>query len=117
MNGTCVKHALTLRDAAVVIVKRYGKLEDCGAAKLLIARIGEIVISYRSPFQPLPKLDEKSKYEIARLGGRLNLSYGLDVWAPKKVLNIEWDDRGAFEVISFRRGDWESVLSATERLQ
>jgi len=34
---------------------------------------------------------------------RRSLPYGLDIWAPKKVLSIQWDTGGRFEVISYRR--------------
>jgi hypothetical protein len=40
----------------------------------------------------------------------------LSVWATvrgkrAKVLNIEWWDGGAVELVSFRRGPWEAELS------
>jgi hypothetical protein len=41
-----------------------------------------------------------------------NLPYGLDVWAPNKVLNIEWDDKGNYALVSFRPGAWEAELTA-----
>jgi hypothetical protein len=34
----------------------------------------------------------------------------LDINAPRKVLNIEWDDDGYVEVVSYKRGDWEASL-------
>ena len=36
--------------------------------------------------------------------------YGLDIWAPKKVLNIEWEESGDVVLVSFRRGEWEFEL-------
>jgi hypothetical protein len=39
-----------------------------------------------------------------------NLPYGLDVWAPKKGLNIEWDDKGNVTLVSLRPGAWETEL-------
>jgi hypothetical protein len=44
-----------------------------------------------------------------------NLPYGLDVWAPKKVLNIEWDNSGNVALFSMRRGAWETELIAAAR--
>jgi len=38
------------------------------------------------------------------------LPYGLDIWAPKKVMNIEWSDQGELAIVSFRRGAWEDEL-------
>jgi hypothetical protein len=42
----------------------------------------------------------------------MRLPYGLDVWAPNKVLNIEWDAQGKVVLVSLHRGDWEAELMA-----
>ena len=76
------------------------------------AEIGDVTISYRTPFQPLPPLSQFMRYQIARLGGKESLPYGLDIWfAHKKVLNVEWNDEGLIEIISYRPGEWEDQLS------
>jgi hypothetical protein len=50
--------------------------------------------------------------QIALYGGEQNLPYGLDIWfAHKKVLNVEWNDEGLIEIISYRPGEWEDQLS------
>jgi hypothetical protein len=36
----------------------------------------------------------------------------LDVWCGSEVLNIEWTDDGAIEVVSYQPGDWEGRLLA-----
>jgi hypothetical protein len=56
----------------------------------------------------------KQKYLAALYGipPRQNLPYGLDVWTPTKVLNIEWDDQGNVELVRFRPGGWEAQLLA-----
>ena len=37
--------------------------------------------------------------------------WGLDIWADKKVLNIEWDDRKDItELVTLKRGDWEQTV-------
>jgi hypothetical protein len=99
-----------LRDAAIAIVSRRGAWETYrpGAIKIMGARTGRIQISYRTPFQPLPDDQSKQKYLAALFGIplRQNLPYGLDIWAPKKVLNIEWNDHGKVELVSFRPGEW-----------
>jgi hypothetical protein len=38
--------------------------------------------------------------------------YGLDVYWPKKVLVIEWNDAGEVRIVGFRRGEWEGKLIA-----
>ncbi len=106
--------AAKLRDAAIAIVRRYGTWETdgSGALKIMGARIDRIQIIYRTPFQSLPDDQSRQKY-LAALHGiplRRNLPYGLDIWTPKKVLNIEWDDRGRIQLVSFRPGQWETEL-------
>jgi hypothetical protein len=111
-GGSETEHAraLALRDAALIVVKRDGTWRDCGSAKLLFAQSDGISVAYRTPFQKLPEESDLTKYHIARLGAQLNLPYGLDVWAPKKVLNIEWDDQGSVALIALRSGAWEADL-------
>ena len=48
------------------------------------------------------------KYNDALLGRkprRERLPYGIDVWYPKKVLNVEWDDDGLVHIISYKPGE------------
>jgi hypothetical protein len=41
------------------------------------------------------------------------LAYGLDIFAPGKVPNMEWDGGGdRFLVTTFKRGAWEAELMA-----
>ena len=40
------------------------------------------------------------------------MPYGLDVYCPKKVLVVEWDDAGEVRVVGFRPGEWEGKLAA-----
>jgi hypothetical protein len=76
------------------------------------AEIGDVAITYRTPFQPLPPLSQFMRYQIALYGGKENLPYGLDIWfAHKKVLNVEWNDEGLIRIISYRPGEWEDQLS------
>ena len=45
-----------------------------------------------------------------------NLPYGLDLWTPQRVFNIEWDVRGNVALVSFRPGEWEAeLIAAAER--
>ena len=98
--------ALALRDAAMTVVRRIGVWETIEFArqaassprdmKILSTHIGSVQISYRTPFQRMPQAHDSVKYRAAQHGLTVpqNLPYGLDVWAPNKVLNIEWDDKG-----------------------
>jgi hypothetical protein len=107
--------AVALRDVALTVVSRTGRWERGSGVNLLTAQMGSLMISYRTPFQRLPARDGRLVAKAASLGLRLpqNLPYGLDIWAPKKVLNLEWDDRGAVTLVSFKSGVWEAELVAT----
>jgi hypothetical protein len=118
-KGTKLARALLLRDAALAVLRRMGVWETIpvrGARdmKFLSARIGSVQISYRTPFQRVPQAANAVKYRAAQHGLTVpqNLPYGLDVWAPNKVLNMEWDDEGNYEIVSFRPGAWEAELTA-----
>jgi hypothetical protein len=81
--------------------------------KFLSGGLGRLHISYRNtPFQNAPWADGLLRYRAAQLGLTVpqSLPYGLDVWAPKKVLNIEWDDKGNVALVSLRPGAWETEL-------
>src|ERR1043165_1137272 len=93
--------AMALRDGAVDVVKRLGTWESVAPTKVLIARIGSLQIVYRTPFQRLHAVADRMKYNAAILGSKGNLPYGLEVWAPKKVLGIEWDNQGNVELFNF----------------
>lgn len=45
-----------IQRVAVSAVMRFGKLETSGAAKLAILRKKDLMIAYRTPFNPLPPL-------------------------------------------------------------
>ena len=41
---------------------------------------------------------------------KASLPYGLDVYAPKRVLDIAWDDAGTVELIRYDPGEWEWAI-------
>jgi hypothetical protein len=119
-KGAKLAHALLLRDGALTVLRRMGVWETiavrgAGDMKVLSARIGSLDILYRTPFQQMPQPDDTLKYRAAQLGltSPKNLPYGLDIWAPKKVLNIEWDDKGNVALVTLRPGAWELELTTT----
>ena len=92
------------------------------AFRILSAIHGQISVIHRTPFSgkpPAPKISEQQKYLLALAGSEYkeNLPYGLDVWAPKKVLNIEWDALGRVEVRGYRPGVWETELETLALLR
>ena len=81
-----------LRDAAVSLLKLRGQWCSNLGIETLDARVGGIDISLRPAFDTA-------------------YSHGLDIWAPNKVLNIEWDEaRRRLMTVSFGRGNWEQLL-------
>jgi hypothetical protein len=107
-----IARVIALRDAALIVVKRAGAWEAASQIKLLTAHVGTLLIGYRTPFQRLPEAPEQMKYFAAQHGKPSPESwpYGLDVWAPKKVMCIEWDDQGNVLLLSLRHGEWEAEL-------
>jgi hypothetical protein len=107
-----IARVIALRDAALIVVKRAGAWEAASQIKLLTAHVGTLLIGYHTPFQRLPEAPEQMKYFAAQHGKLSPESwpYGLDVWAPKKVMCIEWDDQGNVLLLSLRHGEWEAEL-------
>jgi hypothetical protein len=99
------------RAGALLAIKKQGKWERVGARRAIGVQLGDVKISYRTPFQPLTPLAELLRYQRRLVGGKENLPYGLDIWyARKKVLNVEWTDEGAIEIISYEPGEWERAF-------
>jgi hypothetical protein len=95
--------AIKLRDKALKVVRAEGKLSPLLTGKTVLFKTltfqsGYIEIHYRSPFGPIHDA--------------FVMPYGLDVYCPKKVLVVEWDDAGEVHVVGFRPGEWEGKLAA-----
>ena len=96
-----------IRASALLAVRLRGKWEGAGYIRLCVADLGDVKIGYRTPFQRLPAESDVLRYQLALVGGKENLPYGLDIWqARMKVLNVEWNDNGDLEVILYRPGEW-----------
>jgi hypothetical protein len=103
MKLTKKDRAIKLRDKALKVVRSKGQLSPLLTGKTVVFKTltyhsGYLQIHYRAPFEPIHD--------------RAIMPYGLDVYWPKKVLNIEWDDAGEVRVVGFRRGEWEGKLAA-----
>jgi hypothetical protein len=127
IRSTKLLRALQLRNAGLSVIRCSGMWQACGGTprsvpgagsmRFLTARTGTLWISCRTPFQRIPHADDDLKYRAVQYGLTVpkNLPYGLDVWAPKKVLNIEWDNSGNVALVSMRRGSWETELISAAR--
>jgi len=77
-------------------------------------------IGYRTPFHKMPDgigariMPETVKYTAAMLQRRnpKDEPYGIDIWAPMKVLSVVWHDGSKPVVVSYKPGDWEGRLEA-----
>jgi hypothetical protein len=109
--------ARELRDAAVALAQHFGVWETASNIKFLSARVATLRISYRTPFQRTPGPGDQLKLlgAVHGLGVPKNMDYGLDVWAQKKVMNVEWNSAGDFVLVSFHPGEWETELMVAAR--
>ena len=119
-NTSRLVRVLRLRDAALEIIRCEGKWEEFGrAGKVLCARIGDIQMIYRTPFQKMPEIGitDSQRHCLATNGIKMTrqLPYGLDIWVTRKVMNLEWDHRGKPDLVSFKPGDWEADLLEASR--
>ena len=79
-----------IRRAAVAAAMRSGRFQASGTARLLVLRKRDVMIAYRTPFNPLPPLSEMAKFLAAREGKTAHLQpYGIDIWQLDigKVMN------------------------------
>lgn len=111
--------AIELRDMALSVVKARGAMEGTRDGPNLLTFRDDgpagIIILYRTPFQRLPfdPPPALAHYLAAQAGKPPpgNMPFGLDICAPKKVLNIEWaeGDR-CVNMVSYKPGQWEREL-------
>jgi hypothetical protein len=109
-----IARAIQLRDAALDLIKRSKQRPSKGIVSFDGDGFHGI---YRTLFFRLPATTDRFKYSAALHGrtlhrGSINLPYGLDIWqcGGRKVLNIEWDEKGIVELVSYKPGDWEAAL-------
>jgi hypothetical protein len=109
---TALDDVRLIRDRALKIVRESGRPVTAGPLKLIQASLGDLKIILRTPFSgksPEP-VAPSYLHALVKQYASPSLPYGLDIFAPKKVLNVEWDANDELQVISFRRGDWEHQL-------
>lgn len=111
---TKLERALAARNKAIDVIRKRGRWKPAAANERIVeAVIGRLTISYRAPLQKLSSGTEKLRYLGTLVGNKATLPYGLNVWLEgKKVLNLEWDEDGAVELISYKYGDWEILLAS-----
>ena len=132
------KRVIMIRDRAVQFAMAHGHWESIGTKRRIAARAWPLMLSYRTPFQRMFNASEEAKYWLALRNQKANLAYGLNIWFEgipdnllndpniecdftsdyvRKVLNVEWDNQGHVEILSFRRGRWENFAFLSEAVQ
>lgn len=107
MTATRLKLVISLRDAALAVLRKSGKPRNRPG-------LSGLEIVQGPPDFVEPPIQMSSRVSLDR---GWSLPYGVDVWATlrgkvMKVLNIEWGDGGTILLVSFRRGPWEAELLA-----
>ena len=97
-----LERALETRDAALALIRQRGEWVARGDIPFLMVRGKGFTLALRTPFQRLPKQRQPR--------AKASLPYGLEVYAPKRVLDITWDDAGTVELIGYDPGDWEGAV-------
>jgi hypothetical protein len=65
-----------------------------------------LTIAYRIPLQKWPDRQNSRTMPVK------DEPYGIDIWAPRKVLSVVWHDSRKQIVVSYKPGEWESRLEA-----
>jgi hypothetical protein len=92
---------------------RFGRFESSGFTRLMVLRRKDVMIAYRTPFNPLPPLSENAKYLAAKEGRTAYLMpYGIDIWRfdTGKVMSLGWHDGQNAVADHYRPGDWETMF-------
>ena len=109
-TSTRIEAARKIRDHILPVVQRMGSASEISGIKSLSWEMKPWLVMHRTPFGPTPT-PETYRGAIARQK-MTDRRYALDIWHGRKVLNIEWDSLDNFEIVSFKRGQWEDELIA-----
>jgi hypothetical protein len=112
------QRVVALRDLAVVAAMRHGCIEVSGEARLVVLREAGLMIAYRTPFNPLPRLTESMRFEAALRGkSAYREPYGIEIWQERlgKVLSVGWRNLDQPVVDNFEHGLWEQGLADIAR--
>ena len=108
------ERVVALRDLAVAAAMRRGCFEASGDARLVVLRQAGLMIAYRTPFNPLPRLTERMKFEAALRGKSTHREpYGIEIWQERfgKVLSVGWSGEEPPAVDAYEQGLWERTLA------
>jgi hypothetical protein len=111
---TRLQRALIVRDAVLAWLRDHGITEIVSGMRVLGGEVAPYRFIHRTPFTELPdNLNRDYQYAVLlqERGRPVNLPYGLDVCLSGcKVMNLEWDNDGSPDLVSFAKGDWDGQL-------
>jgi hypothetical protein len=111
--------AVAIRDHLLPLIRSHGTMQEVSgmAGRPAVCKVGSFTCTLRSPFTPWPvEAPPAASYEqaISRQRAKPALPWCLEVWHGHTVLNLQWEDDGTVEVISFTRGPWEDDALALQ---
>ena len=114
-----VARALAIRDHLMPLIRVRGAMQEVSGAAghMAVWKVGNLTCTVRSPFTAWPaEAPPNAAYDqaISRQRAKPALPWCLEVWHVHTVLNLQWDDDGAVEVVSFTRGPWEDDALALQ---
>lgn len=110
MSNARRERVTLLRDAAMRVVRSKGIWDLRSEPPFLCFESSELRLNYRGP-QEFFGLPDISYNDLLSKRFPNSRRFGLDVYGTgHKTMNLEWDDDGEVEIVSFKRGAWEEVL-------
>ena len=111
--------AIAIRDHLLPLIRVHGAMQEVSGAAghLAVWKAGSLTCTVRSPFTAWPaEAPPAAAYDqaLSRQRAKPALPWGLQVWHGHTVLNLQWDDDGGVEVVSFTRGPWEDDALALQ---
>jgi hypothetical protein len=90
---TRYERAVEIRDAALAVIRRIGRMEQLGGCN------------------PVPAMPDHLRYKLAMDGHRV-CPYNVNIWVPRrKVFLVSWDDADPrMDITTFVKGDWPAAL-------
>jgi hypothetical protein len=113
------ERAVQIRDLALLIMRDRAAADfwqTISGQQFRMLEADDLRITLRTPFQRMPAAPPAAPLltGLARCD-HVSFPHGLDIWHKRKVFNVEWSDDGRLDVVSYRPGEWESMLAGIER--
>lgn len=107
--------AQALREQALALLRAAGEWQEVQnyPGRVRALEQGDLMMLYRTPFQPVPVSQEALAAGITALHQRdAARAYGLDVWwQRRKVMSLIWNEGGPLGLVRFKEGPWQTALA------